>query len=136
VENLGHSMVAVGLSVVPERRFPPPPPPVRKIETRGRVFLAAPRTRAVTALPERAPHSLELAGPSPTLPYLSPAASRRPGPLALLRTEALPQDHTRPELTEEERYAVADHAVAQLKERGDPWRLNEDATPTTGLPST
>ena len=28
-------------------------------------------------------------------------------------------------LTEEERYAVADHAVAQLKERGDPWRLNE-----------
>ena len=31
-------------------------------------------------------------------------------------------------LTEEERYAVADHAVAQLKERGDPWRLNEEAT--------
>ena len=31
------------------RRFPPP---VRKIETKGRVFLAAPRTRAVTALPE------------------------------------------------------------------------------------
>ena len=30
-------------------------------------------------------------------------------------------------LTEEERYAVADHAVAQLKERGDPWRLNEEA---------
>ena len=26
-------------------------------------------------------------------------------------------------LTEEERYAVADHAIAQLKERGDPWRL-------------
>ena len=26
-------------------------------------------------------------------------------------------------LTEEERYAVADHAVAQLKDRGDPWRL-------------
>src|SRR6476619_8633583 len=25
-------------------------------------------------------------------------------------------------LTEDERYAVADHAVAQLKERGDPWR--------------
>ena len=30
-------------------------------------------------------------------------------------------------LTEEERYAVADHVVAQLKERGDPWRLNEEA---------
>ena len=27
-------------------------------------------------------------------------------------------------LTEEERYAVADHAVAQLKERGDPWRAS------------
>jgi hypothetical protein len=34
---------------VTARRFPPP---VRKIETKGRVFLAAPRTRAVTALPE------------------------------------------------------------------------------------
>jgi hypothetical protein len=30
-------------------------------------------------------------------------------------------------LTEEERYAVADRTVAQLKERGDPWRLNEEA---------
>ena len=30
-------------------------------------------------------------------------------------------------LTEEERFAVADHAVAQLKERSDPWRLNEEA---------
>jgi hypothetical protein len=30
-------------------------------------------------------------------------------------------------LTEEERFTVADHAVAQLKERGDPWRLNDDA---------
>jgi len=30
-------------------------------------------------------------------------------------------------LTEEERYAVADHVVAQLRERGDPWRLNEEA---------
>ena len=38
-------------------------------------------------------------------------------------------------LTEEERYAVADHAVAQLKERGDPWRLNEEA-PTARPPST
>jgi hypothetical protein len=25
-------------------------------------------------------------------------------------------------LTEHERYAVADHVVAQLKERGDPWK--------------
>ena len=33
----------------------PGPPPVRKIETKGRVFLAAPRTRAVTALPEPSP---------------------------------------------------------------------------------
>ena len=38
-------------------------------------------------------------------------------------------------LTEEERYAMADHAVAQLKECGDPWRLNEEA-PTAGPPST
>jgi hypothetical protein len=37
---------------MPERRFPPP---VRKIETKGRVFLAAPRTRAVTALPQPSP---------------------------------------------------------------------------------
>ena len=29
-------------------------------------------------------------------------------------------------MTEEERFAVADHAVAQLKQRGDPWRLNEE----------
>jgi hypothetical protein len=33
------------------------------------------------------------------------------------------------------RSSVADHAVAQLKERGDPWRLNEEA-PTAKLPST
>jgi hypothetical protein len=38
-------------------------------------------------------------------------------------------------LSEEERYAVADHAVAQLKERGDPWRLNEEQ-PTARPPST
>ena len=38
-------------------------------------------------------------------------------------------------LTENERYTVADHAVAQLKERGDPWRLNEEA-PAAKLPST
>jgi hypothetical protein len=29
-------------------------------------------------------------------------------------------------LSEEERYAVADQTVALLKERGDPWRLNEE----------
>ena len=36
----------------PISRRPLAKPPVRKIETKGRVFLAAPRTRAVTALPE------------------------------------------------------------------------------------
>jgi hypothetical protein len=53
------------------------------------------------------------------------------------RTQALPKDRTRFEdgLTEDERYAVADHAVAQLKERGDPWRLNEEA-PAAKPPST
>jgi hypothetical protein len=38
-------------------------------------------------------------------------------------------------LTEEERYAVADHVVEQLKQRGDPWHLNDEAkrgsAPTT-----
>jgi hypothetical protein len=38
-------------------------------------------------------------------------------------------------LSEEERYAVADHVVAQLKERGDPWRLDEEQ-PTAKPPST
>jgi hypothetical protein len=38
-------------------------------------------------------------------------------------------------LSEDERYAVADHVVDQLKERGDPWRLNEDQ-PTAKAPST
>jgi hypothetical protein len=38
-------------------------------------------------------------------------------------------------LTEEERFAVADHTVAQLKQRGDPWRLNEEA-PAAKPPST
>jgi hypothetical protein len=38
-------------------------------------------------------------------------------------------------LTEEERFAIADHAVAHLKERGDPWRLNEE-TRTAEPPST
>jgi hypothetical protein len=35
-------------------------------------------------------------------------------------------------LTEEERYAVADHVVSQLKERGDPWKLSEKAKATQG----
>jgi hypothetical protein len=30
-------------------------------------------------------------------------------------------------LTEDERYAVADHVVDQLKQRGDPWHLNDEA---------
>jgi hypothetical protein len=31
------------------------------------------------------------------------------------------------DLSERERYAVADHVVSQLKERGDPWDLNAEA---------
>jgi hypothetical protein len=38
-------------------------------------------------------------------------------------------------LTEPERYAVADHVVSQLKDRGDPWRLNEEQL-TAKPPST
>ena len=38
-------------------------------------------------------------------------------------------------LTEEEQYAVADRVVGQLKERGDPWRLNDEA-PAATPPST
>ena len=41
----------------------------------------------------------------------------------------------RKEGTEEERFEVADHTVAQLKERGDPWRLDEEQ-PTAKPPST
>jgi hypothetical protein len=33
--------------------------------------------------------------------------------------------------TEAERYAVADHVVAQLKERSDPWRLDEEVKPAS-----
>jgi hypothetical protein len=66
------------------RRFPPPPLPVRKIETKGRVFLAAPRTRAVTALPEPSPHSLELAGHHAAMPeprrFPSPWSVEQPDP--------------------------------------------------------
>jgi hypothetical protein len=35
-------------------------------------------------------------------------------------------------LTEDERYAVADHVVSQLKEHGDPWGLSEEARPKGG----
>ena len=35
-------------------------------------------------------------------------------------------------LTEDDRFAVADDVVAQLKEHGDPWRLSEQARPKTG----
>ena len=35
----------------------------------------------------------------------------------------------REELTEEERYRVADDVVHQLKQHGDPWRLSEDLPP-------
>jgi hypothetical protein len=38
-------------------------------------------------------------------------------------------------LTEDERYAVADHVVDQLKQHGDPWKLSEEARPKSG-PST
>jgi hypothetical protein len=38
-------------------------------------------------------------------------------------------------LTEDEQFAVADCTVVQLKERGNPWRLNEEA-PTAKPPST
>lgn len=35
-------------------------------------------------------------------------------------------------LNEEERFAVADHVVSQLKDRGDPWRLSDEAQPGSG----
>ena len=35
----------------------------------------------------------------------------------------------REELTEEERYRVADDVVHQLKQRGDPWRLSDELPP-------
>ena len=35
-------------------------------------------------------------------------------------------------LSEDERYAVADHVVSQLKERGDPWHLEDEAKPARG----
>ena len=35
-------------------------------------------------------------------------------------------------LTEEERFAVAEHVVSQLKDGGDPWELSEEAKPSRG----
>ncbi len=35
-------------------------------------------------------------------------------------------------LTSQERCAVADRAVEEMKKRGDPWRLNEDEAPGSG----
>ena len=32
----------------------------------------------------------------------------------------------------EEKFAVADHVVAQLKQHGDPWELSEEAKPNRG----
>ena len=48
---------------------------------------------------------------------------------ARLRAYPCAENHSRLEkgLTESERYAVADHVISQLKERGDPWGLNEEA---------
>jgi hypothetical protein len=37
----------------------------------------------------------------------------------------------RTELTEEERYRVADDVVHQLKQRGDPWRLSDELPPSS-----
>jgi len=39
-------------------------------------------------------------------------------------------------LTEAERYAIADHVVAQLQEHGDPWGLTKETPGVTGLGST
>lgn len=39
-------------------------------------------------------------------------------------------------LSEADRFAVADDVVNQLKERGDPWRLSEEAEPRNGMPTT
>jgi hypothetical protein len=51
-----------------------------------------------------------------------------------LRLAARAQDRRglKEALTENERYAVADHVVSQLKEHGDPWNLSEEARPKGG----
>ena len=35
-------------------------------------------------------------------------------------------------VTEDERHAVADHVVSQLRDHGDPWRLSEEVRPKSG----
>ena len=35
-------------------------------------------------------------------------------------------------LSDEERFAVADHVVRQLKQNGDPWELSDEAKPARG----
>ena len=54
---------------------------------------------------------------SPIQPCLCPESRRQDRARASAR------------FTEAERYAVADHVVGQLKERGDPWGLSEEAGP-------
>jgi hypothetical protein len=34
-------------------------------------------------------------------------------------------------LTEDERFAVADHVASRLKEGGDPWHVTDEAKPAT-----
>jgi hypothetical protein len=43
-----------------------------------------------------------------------------------------PRPEVKEALTEDERYAVADHVISQLKEHGDPWKLSEEARPKRG----
>jgi hypothetical protein len=47
---------------------------------------------------------------------------------ALLRARKIGRWH-KEALTEEERFAVADHMVSQLKQHGDPWGLSDEAKP-------
>jgi hypothetical protein len=46
-----------------------------------------------------------------------------------LRGARKPVRGLREEMTEEERYRVADDVVHRLKQRGDPWRLSDDLPP-------
>jgi hypothetical protein len=39
------------------------------------------------------------------------------------------------ELTDEDRFAVADHVVSQLKAHGDPWHLSDEAKPGRAPPT-
>jgi hypothetical protein len=51
---------------------------------------------------------------------------------ALLRARKIVSGLKAAGLTEEERYAVADHVVSQLKQHDDPWELSEEAKPGRG----